>query len=129
MRRNILLTSFLALASFGVNAAEIKFVCYQDANECDVLQEMTSVWEGSTGNKVNFEVVGYDVVRDQLENQLEAGAAPDVARITNLGGLNKYYLDLAPYVDSAAWEKIMVQHCHGIESHLATMEFTVGKLS
>ena len=27
---------------------------------------------------------GYDVVRDQLENQLEAGSAPDVARVTNL---------------------------------------------
>ena len=92
MKKSILLASILAVSSFGVNAAEIKFVCYQDANECDVLQQMSSIWEGSTGNTVNFEIVGYDVVRDQLENQLEAGSAPDVARVTNLGGLNQYYL-------------------------------------
>ena len=90
MKKSILLASVLAASSFSVNAAEIKFVCYQDSNECDVLQQMSSVWENSTGNTVNFEVVGYDVVRDQLENQLEAGSAPDVARITNLGGLNQY---------------------------------------
>ena len=104
MKKSIILASILAISSFGVNAAEIKFVCYQDANECDVLKDMSSVWEGSTGNTVNFEIVGYDVVRDQLENLLESGAAPDVARVTNLGGLNKFYLDLTPYVDSAAWE-------------------------
>jgi len=27
-----------------------------------------------------------------------------VARVTNLGGLNQYYLDLSPYVDAAYWE-------------------------
>ena len=104
MKKSILLASFLAVSSFSVNAAEIKFLCYQDANECDVLEEMSSVWENSTGNTVNFEKVGYDVVRDQLENQLEAGSAPDVARVTNLGGLNQYYLDLTPYVDAGKWE-------------------------
>ena len=104
MRKSILLASLLAVSSFSANAAEIKFLCYQDANECDVLEEMSSVWENSTGNTVNFEKVGYDVVRDQLENQLEAGSAPDVARVTNLGGLNQYYLDLTPYVDAGKWE-------------------------
>ncbi|MBT4974944.1 MAG: extracellular solute-binding protein, partial [Gammaproteobacteria bacterium] len=104
MKKSILLASVLAASSFSVNAAEIKFLCYQDANECDVLEEMSSVWENSTGNTVNFEKVGYDVVRDQLENQLEAGSAPDVARVTNLGGLNQYYLDLTPYVDAGNWE-------------------------
>ena len=33
------------------------------------------------------------------------GSGPDVARVTNLGGLNKYYLDLTPYVDSGYWEQ------------------------
>ena len=74
MKKSIFLASVLAVSSFSINAAEIKFVCYQDANECDVLEQMASVWENSTGNTVNFEVVGYDVVRDQLENQLEASS-------------------------------------------------------
>ena len=29
-----------------------------------------------------------------------AGTGPDIARVTDLGGLHKYYLDLAPYVDT-----------------------------
>ena len=38
MKKSIILASILAISSFGVSAAEIKFVCYQDANECDVLR-------------------------------------------------------------------------------------------
>ena len=67
MRKSILLASLLAVSSFSANAAEIKFVCYQDANECDVLEQMSSVWENSTGNTVNFEVVGYDVGRLEVD--------------------------------------------------------------
>ena len=55
MKKSILMASVLAASSFSVNAAEIKFLCYQDANECDVLEEISSVWENSTGNTVNFE--------------------------------------------------------------------------
>ena len=105
MKKIILMAFFLIVSSFSVNAAEIKFVCYQDSNECDVIKEMSTVWESSTGNTVNIETVGYQVVREQLENLLESDAAPDVARVTNLGGLNKFYLDLTPYVDASYWEK------------------------
>lgn len=87
------------------NADEIKFLCYQNANECAVIAEIAKGFEAESGHTVNVETVGYEVIRDQLENQLQTGAAPDVARITNLGGLNRYYLDLTPYVDAAAWEK------------------------
>ena len=65
---------------------------------------MAKSWEASTGHTLNIETVGYEVIREQLENQLESGAAPDLARVTNLGGLNKFYLDLKPYVDSSYWE-------------------------
>ena len=105
MKKIILLAFFLIVSSFSVNAAEIKFVCYQDSNECDVIKEMSGVWESSPGNTVNIETVSYQVIREQLENELESDAAPDVARVTNLGGLNKFYLDLTPYVDVSYWEK------------------------
>tara|TARA_B100001971_G_scaffold39492_1_gene34551 strand:+ start:376 stop:1671 length:1296 start_codon:yes stop_codon:yes gene_type:complete len=94
----------LFILSFNVKAAELKFICYQDINECDTITEIAKSWESSTGNKVNIETVGYEVIREQLENQLESDAAPDLARVTNLGGLNKFYLDLKPYVDSSYWE-------------------------
>src|SRR5210317_1912272 len=85
-------------------ADEITFLCYQDGNECDVIGEMLPEFTAATGHTVNMETVAYDVIRDQLENQLQTDAAPDVARVTNLGGLNQYYLDLAPYVDRGTWE-------------------------
>ncbi|MCL7406495.1 MAG: extracellular solute-binding protein [Marivivens sp.] len=98
----------ISIALFaGASAAwadEITFLCYQDANECDVIAGMLPAFTEQTGHTVKLETVGYDVIRDQLENQLQTDAAPDVARVTNLGGLNQYYLDLAPYVDGAAWE-------------------------
>lgn len=53
---------------------------------------------------IQFNVVGYDVVREQLPIQLEAGTGPDLAFVTNLGGLNPYYVDLTPFVDAAEWE-------------------------
>lgn len=97
--------SMALLAGASVACAdEITFLCYQDANECDVIAGMLPAFTAQTGHTVKMETVGYDVVRDQLENQLQTGAAPDVARVTNLGGLNQYYLDLAPYVDTSAWE-------------------------
>jgi len=88
----------------GAYADEVSFLCYQDSNECDVIADMLPAFTDKTGHTVKLETVAYDVIRDQLENQLQTDAAPDVARVTNLGGLNQYYLDLAPYVDAATWE-------------------------
>lgn len=53
---------------------------------------------------ITLNQVGYDVIREQLAGQLEAGVGPDMAFVTNLGGMNPYYVDLAPYVDVDAWE-------------------------
>lgn len=102
--------STLALAVMGiigtspVLADEIKFLCYQDANECEVLAELAEAFKAESGHTVVTETVGYDIIRDQLENQLQTDAAPDLARVTNLGGFNEYYLDLAEYVDTESWE-------------------------
>ncbi len=40
--------------------------------------------------KVNL--VGYNVIREQLPKQVEAGTGPDLAFVTNLGGLNPIML-------------------------------------
>ena len=104
MKKILAIFFLITSATFTVNSAELKFVCYQDINECDTIAELAKSWEASTGHKLNIETVGYEVIREQLENQLESGAAPDLARVTNLGGLNKFYLDLKPYVDNSYWE-------------------------
>ncbi len=97
-------TALAGISLAAAQADEITFLCYQDGTECDVMAEMAKDFEAETGHTVAIDTVAYDVIRDQLENQLQSGAGPDVARVTNLGGLNPYYLDLAPYVDGAAWE-------------------------
>ena len=106
-------TTFAALAGVAVSgfvaqaawSDEVDFLCYQDLNECEVIESMAADFTAATGHTVKVTTVGYDIVRDQLENQLQTDAAPDVARVTNLGGFNQYYLDLAPYVDAGFWEE------------------------
>lgn len=92
------------MAAGTASADEVSFLCYQNGNECDVLGAIAADFEAATGHTVAMEIVGYEIVRDQLENQLQTDAAPDVARVTNLGGLNQYYLDLTPYVDAEYME-------------------------
>jgi alpha-1,4-digalacturonate transport system substrate-binding protein len=95
-----------ALLVGGMAAAdEVEVLCYQDGNECEVMTAMAEDFTAATGHTVKMNVVGFEVIRDQLENQLQTDAAPDVARITNTGGLNPFYLDLTPYVDAAFWEE------------------------
>ncbi|PRY77804.1 alpha-1,4-digalacturonate transport system substrate-binding protein [Yoonia maritima] len=98
------IAALMLTGASGAYADEVSFLCYQDSNECDVIADMLPAFTEKTGHTVKLETVAYDVIRDQLENQLQTDAAPDVARVTNLGGLNQYYLDLAPYVDGATWE-------------------------
>ena len=106
-------TTFAALAGVAVSgfvaqaawSDEVDFLCYQDLNECEVIESMAADFTAATGHTVKVTTVGYDIIRDQLENQLQTDAAPDVARVTNLGGFNQYYLDLAPYVDAGFWEE------------------------
>jgi len=98
------IAALMLTGASGAYADEVSFLCYQDSNECDVIADMLPAFTDKTGHTVKLETVAYDVIRDQLENQLQTDAAPDVARVTNLGGLNQYYLDLAPYVDAATWE-------------------------
>ena len=92
--------------SVGVAAAqEIRFTCYSDGNECEVMDEMLGELEAENeGLDVIVDVVPYDAVLKNLPVQLAAGEGPDISRVTDLGGLNQYYLDLAPYVDRDYWE-------------------------
>ena len=91
-------------AALAQAPVELRYMCYADANECDVSRELLDRFEkANAGIKVVIDKVGFNVIREQLETRLEAGQGPDMARVTNLGGLNKYYLDLAPMVDAKYW--------------------------
>ena len=99
--------SVAALAAAS-HAADLRVQCYSDGNECEVTGEIAKRFEAENpGTKVILDKVPYKAVVEQLPVQLAAGQGPDVARVADLGGLSKYYLDLTPYLSPArqkAWQ-------------------------
>lgn len=100
------IASLLALALPAL-AQELRVQCYSDGNECDVTGEIAKRFEtANAGAKIVIDKVPYKAVVETLPVQLAAGEGPDVARVADLGGLSKYYLDLTPYLSAArqkAW--------------------------
>ncbi len=96
----------LLVLPVAVSAADIRVMCYQDGNECDVTAEIVKRFEAqNAGTKVILDVVPYKTIVEQLPVQLAAGQGPDIARVTDLGGLSKYYLDISAHVkDPKYWE-------------------------
>ena len=87
-------------------AAELRFTCYEDGNECQVMSELLERFEADNqGITVAVDVVPYKAILESLPVQLAAGEGPDLGRVTDLGGLSQYFLDIAPYVDRAYWEE------------------------
>jgi len=85
------LGSVIALSlAFGVAAAaEIRVACYSDGNECEVTQDLAKRFEAQNADvKVAVDKVPYKAILEQLPVQLAAGEGPDIARVTDLGGLS-----------------------------------------
>ena len=79
---------------------ELDFMCYQDGSECGVLEDLLNRFsEENPGITVAVNVVPYTTVRDQLRVQVEAGQAPDMARITDFAGMAGFYLDVRPLME------------------------------
>jgi alpha-1,4-digalacturonate transport system substrate-binding protein len=96
----------LSLAAGAVHAGEIRVMCYQDGVECDVTAEQAKRFEAANpGTKVIIDTVPYKTIVEQLPVQLAAGQGPDIARVTDLGGLSKYYLDISSHLkDRKYWD-------------------------
>ena len=98
-----------ALAAFATlplaaQAADIRVMCYQDGVECEVTAAIAKRFEAQNpGTKVIIDTVPYKSIVEQLPVQLAAGQGPDIARVTDLGGLSKYYLDVRPHLKNAAY--------------------------
>ena len=96
----------ILVAPLAAQAADIRVMCYQDGIECNVTAELARKFEAANpGTKVILDVVPYKTIVEQLPVQLAAGQGPDIARVTDLGGLSKYYMDISAHVkDRAYWE-------------------------
>ena len=100
-----LVATVIALPLCAV-AADIRVMCYQDGIECEVTADLAKRFEAQNpGTKVLVDVVPYKTIVEQLPVQLAAGQGPDIARVTDLGVLSKYYQDISAYVkDKNYWE-------------------------
>ena len=109
MRKMFVFLSILAILVMvaplaAQDAVELRIAWYNDGVEGDVLRDLLDRFEAENPDiKVVVDTVAYQVILDNLPLQLEAGEGPDMARITNLGGLSKYFLDISPYIDAEYW--------------------------
>lgn len=89
------------------DVTELRMVFYTDGNEDIVLRDLLDQFEAENPDiRVVMDVVAYTQILENLPLQLAAGEGPDMARVTDLGGLAEYYLELSPYLeDSAYWEE------------------------
>jgi len=88
----------LIVLTAAAQAADLRVQCYSDGNECEVTGDIAKRFEAENpGTKVIIDKVPYKAVVEQLPVQLAAGEGPDIGRVTDLGGLNKFYLDLTPH--------------------------------
>ena len=96
----------LLVATSTASAQELRFQCYQDGAECDTLDALLDEFEAANeGITVTVDIVPYQAILESLPVQLASGEGPDMARVTDLGGLAQYMLDISPYVDTAYWEE------------------------
>lgn len=94
----------LAWAMPAGAATELRMTWYSDGNEGEVVRDLLDRFEKQNPDiKVIVDNVAYKAILESLPVQLAAGQGPDMARITDLGGLSKYFLDLTPHVASAEY--------------------------
>ena len=80
-----------AMLPLSAGAADIRVMCYQDGIECTVTAELAKKFEAqNAGTKVIIDVVPYKTIVEQLPVQLAAGQGPDIARVTDLGGVQTH---------------------------------------
>ena len=105
LRTVVMLLIVLALAipasiTSGQDVVELRITWYDDGNEGEVLRDLLDRFEAENPDiKVVIDTVPYSSgILDTLPIQLAADEGPDMARITDLGGLSEHYLDMTPYM-------------------------------
>lgn len=82
----------------------LHFMYYQDAAEASIMAPLVTKFQlANPGIMVELDVVPYANITNQLPAQVQAGQAPDMARITNFGAYRGYLLDLTPYLSDPSF--------------------------
>ena len=104
MKRTLQISAIaLMVAGGAAQAQELRFMCYQDGVECDAWGAAFQTFQAENpGITVVVDVVPYQAIQESLPVQLEVGEGPDLARVTDFGGLARYMLNIQPMVSDAA---------------------------
>ncbi|MFU8826880.1 MAG: extracellular solute-binding protein, partial [Brevefilum sp.] len=87
-----------------VEVVEIRFMFYADGPKRDLITPLLDKFMDENPDvKVILDVVPYSTIDEQLPIQVEAGEAPDVARITNFAVYKGKLLDLRTLVSDPAY--------------------------
>ena len=98
--------AFSLATSTALAETELRMMWYNDGIEGEVMQSLLDRFEEQNPDiKVTLDVVPYKSILESLPIQLAAGQGPDLARVTDLGGLSKYYLDLTPHISDPDYWK------------------------
>lgn len=82
----------------------LHFMYYQDGAEASIMAPIITKFElANPGIMVELDVVPYTNITNQLPAQVQAGQAPDIARITNFGAFQGYLLDLRKYLSDPSF--------------------------
>jgi alpha-1,4-digalacturonate transport system substrate-binding protein len=82
----------------------LHFMYYQDGAEASIMAPLITKFHlANPGIIVELDVVPYANITNQLPAQVQAGQAPDMARITNFGAFQGYLLDLTPYLSDPSF--------------------------
>ncbi|MCO5731515.1 ABC transporter substrate-binding protein [Rhizobium sp. SSA_523] len=89
----------------AAKAQEVRLMCSFDLETCDVMRSLLKKYEDKHPDvHIIADGVPYAAVMESLPAQLDSGNGPDMAVITDLGSMNRFYLDLTPYVDAKYWQ-------------------------
>jgi len=97
----------LLLIGAAVAQVELRMTWYDDGNEGAVMRELLDRFEAANPDvRVVMDTVPYaSGILQSLPLQLASGDAADIVRVTNLGGLSQYWLDMRPYLSNPEyWE-------------------------
>ena len=98
--------AMLVAAAMPAVAADIRVACYSDGNECQVTAALAQRFTAANPDvHVIVDTVPYKTIQESLPVQLAAGNGPDIARVTDFGAINRYFLDMRPLLpDATYWD-------------------------
>ena len=93
----------LSLRGLAQDVVELRMTWYTDGNEDVVMRDLLDRFEMENSDiRVVMDNVPYQAgILETLPVQLAAGEGPDMARVTDLGGLAEFYLDMTPLLSDA----------------------------